>query len=197
MAVKSKSRRQFLKFILSSLSVVGALFAFWPFIKSMQPGKKAQSAAAPITVDIKNLLPNEKITVTWQGMPIYVIRRTQSQINELEVKDPSLRDPNSLYSKQPENTDNDFRSINKDIFVVVAICTHLGCSPTYKPELGSVDKTWEGGFFCACHGSKFDLAGRVYKKVPAPTNLMVPPYYFPDANTIVIGAEKPGDKSYV
>ncbi|MEE2770497.1 MAG: ubiquinol-cytochrome c reductase iron-sulfur subunit [Pseudomonadota bacterium] len=197
MAVKSKSRRQFLKFILSSLSVVGALFAFWPFIKSMQPGKKAQSAAAPITVDIKNLLPNEKITVTWQGMPIYVIRRTQSQINELEVKDPYLRDPNSLYSKQPENTDNDFRSINKDIFVVVAICTHLGCSPTYKPELGSVDKTWEGGFFCACHGSKFDLAGRVYKKVPAPTNLMVPPYYFPDANTIVIGAEKPGDKSYV
>ena len=108
MAVKSKSRRQFLKFILSSLSVVGALFAFWPFIKSMQPGKKAQSAAAPITVDIKNLLPNEKITVTWQGMPIYVIRRTQSQINELEVKDPSLRDPNSLYSKQPEDTDNDF-----------------------------------------------------------------------------------------
>lgn len=197
MVVKSKSRRQFLKFIVSSLSVVGALFAFWPFVKSMQPGKKAQSASAPIKVDIKNLLPNEKITVTWQGMPIYVIRRTKDQITELEKPEPYLRDPESLYSKQPEDTDNEFRSINKDIFVVVAICTHLGCSPTYKPEQASVDKTWAGGFFCACHGSKFDLAGRVYKKVPAPTNLMVPPYYFPDKNTIVIGAEKPGDQSYV
>lgn len=197
MVVKSKSRRQFLKFIVSSLSIVGALFAFWPFVKSMQPGKKAQSASAPISVDIKNLLPNEKITVTWQGMPIYIIRRTKNQITDLEKDEPYLRDPNSKYSRQPDNAENDFRSINKDIFVVVAICTHLGCSPTYKPEQASVDKDWEGGFFCACHGSKFDLAGRVFKKVPAPTNLMVPPYYFSNKDTIVIGADKPGDERYV
>ncbi len=197
MVVKSKSRRQFLKFIVSSLSAVGALFAFWPFVKSMQPGKKAQSTSSPIAVDIKGLLPNQKIAVTWQGMPIYIIKRTENQIAELEKKEPYPRDPDSLYSKQPQNSSNDFRSLNKDIFVVVAICTHLGCSPTYKPEQASVDKDWAGGFFCACHGSKFDLAGRVYKQVPAPTNLMVPPYYFPNKDTIVIGADKAGDERYV
>ena len=197
MSVKSKSRRKFLKTILSSLSVVGALFAFWPFIKSMQPGKKAQSASAPLTVDIKDLKPNEKITVTWQGMPIYIIKRSRAQIAALEKVDPNLRDPSSEYSKQPGSSDNALRSIQQEIFVVVAICTHLGCSPTYKPEQASVDKDWSGGFFCACHGSKFDLAGRVYKKVPAPTNLMVPPYYFSDPNTIVIGANKPGELNNV
>ena len=196
MAVKSKSRRQFLKFILASLSTVGALFAFWPFIRSMQPGKKAHSSAEPIMVDIGQLLPNNKIAVTWQGMPIYIIRRTEKQIKALKYNDPFLRDPKSEYSKQPTDMDDDFRSLKKEIFVVVAICTHLGCSPTFKPDRASVDANWSGGFFCACHGSKFDLAGRVYKKVPAPTNLVVPPYYFKDKHTLVIGAEQPGDKKY-
>lgn len=197
MVVKSKSRRKFLKSILSGLSVVGALFAFWPFVRSMQPGKKALSASAPVTVDIKNLKPNEKITVNWQGMPIYIIKRSKEQIAELQKDEAYLRDPKSHYSKQPEASYNGLRSIDQEVFVVVAICTHLGCSPTYRPEQASVDKNWAGGFFCACHGSKFDLAGRVYKKVPAPTNLMVPPYYFKNSNTIVIGADKPGEKSNV
>lgn len=192
MTVKSKSRRKFLKVILSGLGVIGALFAFWPFVRSMKPGKKAQSASAPITVDITDLKPNEKIAVTWQGMPIYIIRRSQAQIAALKKEDPNLRDPGSQYSKQPEGSSNALRSLNEEVFVVVAICTHLGCSPTYKPEKASVDQDWSGGFFCACHGSKFDLAGKVYKKVPAPTNLMVPPHYFSDENTIIIGIDKPG-----
>lgn len=196
MGIKDISRRQFLKVIVSSLSVVGALFAFWPFVRSMQPGKRAQSAASPVTVDISKLKPNEKMTVTWQGMPIYIIRRTAQQVKELAREQGLLRDPTSQYSKQPESSDNKYRSSREDVFIVVAICTHLGCSPTYKPERASVDQNWSGGFFCACHGSKFDLAGRVFKKVPAPTNLMVPPYYFPDNNTVVIGADEPGDEQY-
>jgi ubiquinol-cytochrome c reductase iron-sulfur subunit len=188
MTIKDRTRRNFLKSVLAFLGVAGAGFASVPFVSSMQPGKKAQSGAKPVKVDISDLKPNEKISVTWQGMPIYIIRRTEEQVAALQKENGALRDPQSGDSRQPQVTENEHRSIRPDIFVVVAVCTHLGCSPTFKPEYASVDQNWPGGFFCACHGSKFDLAGRVYNKVPAPTNLTVPPYFFIDPTTLVVGA---------
>lgn len=192
MTIKDRSRRNFIKSVLALLGVAGAGLASVPFVRSMQPGKKAQSAAKPIKIDISGLKPNEKMSVNWQGMPIYIIRRTKEQIAALAKENGALRDPNSGDSRQPQTTENTHRSIRPDIFVVVAVCTHLGCSPTFKPEYASVDQNWPGGFFCACHGSKFDLAGRVYQKVPAPTNLTVPPHFFLDSSTLVVGA---ADKS--
>ena len=144
-------------------------------------------SAEPIEVDISVLKEGEQRTVVWRGKPIWVVRRTVDQVNALSQLDSELTDPNSEIEQQPGYAKNAYRSIRPDILVLVGVCTHLGCAPTYRPEPKAIDAAWPGGFFCSCHGSKFDLAGRVYKGVPAPTNLEVPPYHFKDKSTLIVG----------
>jgi ubiquinol-cytochrome c reductase iron-sulfur subunit len=186
MVVKDSSKRKFLISCVKTLSTFGVVLGLWPFFSSMQPSRKVVDASKPIKVNLEDLQPNDVKKVLWRGMPIYIVRRTADQVNQLEKFSQVLRDPKSINSEQPEFAVNPYRSKRKDILVVVAICTHLGCSPTYKPEKHAIDNKWSGGFFCACHGSKFDLSGRVFKGVPAPTNLEVPPHKF-EGDTLIIG----------
>ncbi len=187
------------RFLTTAASVVvggaGAAAVAVPFVTSMLPSAKAQAAGAPIDVDISKLEIGQQMTVEWRGKPVWIVRRSTATIENLASLDDLLRDPgSSVASQQPEYCVNETRSIRDEIIVLVGVCTHLGCSPTYRPELAPEDlgPDWKGGFFCPCHGSKFDLAGRVYKSVPAPTNLVVPPYYFQGDNRIVVGENAQG-----
>ena len=185
-------KRRFLTQTTVALGAVGAGFAAMPFISYMKPGAGALEAAAPIDVYISKLEPGQLIRVEWRGQPVWVLRRTGEMLASLEKIEPRLRDPNSDKSVQPPYCKNRYRSIKPEIFVAVGICTHLGCSPTYRPEVAPPDlgKDWLGGFFCPCHGSSFDLAGRVFKKVPAPTNLVVPPYRYVTDTHLVVGEDQ-------
>ncbi len=187
------------RFLTTAASVVvggaGAAAVAVPFVASMLPSAKAKAAGAPIEVDISKLEPGQRITPEWRGKPVWILRRTPETIADLASLDDQLRDPNSENTdQQPDYCQNGTRSIRDEVIVLVGICTHLGCSPTFRPELAPEDlgPDWKGGFFCPCHGSKFDLAGRVYKGVPAPTNLVVPPYHFLGDNRIVIGEDAKG-----
>lgn len=172
------------------LGGVGAACALTPFITSWLPSSKAQAAGAPVKVDVSRMEPGEQAIIEWRGKPVWIIKRSKDMLNQLQKEDESqLRDPDSLVEQQPEYAQNKFRSINPEFLVLIGICTHLGCSPKYKPSLGELGPDWPGGFFCPCHGSMFDLSGRVFKGVPAPINLEVPPYYFLDEHTIVIGED--------
>lgn len=160
------------------------------FITSWLPSSKAQAAGAPVKVDVSRMEPGEQAIIEWRGKPVWIIKRSKDMLNQLQKEDESqLRDPDSLVDQQPEYAQNKFRSINPEFLVLIGICTHLGCSPKYKPNLGELGPDWPGGFFCPCHGSMFDLSGRVFKGVPAPINLEVPPYHFLDDHTIVIGED--------
>jgi len=176
--------------------VVGAGFAAVPFVSSFQPSERARAAGAPVEVDIGALKPGEKLTVEWRGQPVWVIRRTPEQVSELPKLDPMLADPKSQRNADeltPPYARNEARSIKPEVLVVVGICTHLGCSPTDKFVPGpqpSLPDNWVGGFLCPCHGSTFDMAGRVYKDKPAPDNLRVPPHMYLADNKLVIGEEK-------
>lgn len=185
-------KRRFLTQTTLALGAAGAGLAAVPFVSYMKPGASALEAASPIDVDISKLEDGQLIRVEWRGQPIWVLKRTEEMLETLVKLEPLLRDPNSDRSVQPEYCKNRYRSIKPEIFVAVGICTHLGCSPTYRPETAPPDlgKNWLGGFFCPCHGSRFDLAGRVYKKVPAPTNLVVPPYRYVTDTHIVVGEEQ-------
>jgi ubiquinol-cytochrome c reductase iron-sulfur subunit len=180
------------RFLTQSAAVVGAIgagFAVTPFISSMQPSAKAQASGAPVEVDISKMEPGQLIRVMWRGKPVWILKRTPEALATLaEVKD-KLLDPNSEESEQPEYAANETRSRNPEIFVAVGVCTHLGCSPTYRPDQRPADlgPDWLGGFFCPCHGSLFDLAGRVYKGVPAPKNLEIPPYRYLSESLLFIG----------
>jgi ubiquinol-cytochrome c reductase iron-sulfur subunit len=145
---------------------------------------------APVKIDISKLEPGAQLTVEWRGQPIWVIHRTDGMVDKLKQLDGLLRDPESLHDQQPKYAQNEYRSIKPEYLVLVGICTHLGCVPMYKPDAGSLDPSWPGGFFCPCHGSRFDLAGRVFKGVPAPLNLVVPPYYYEGDTVIVVGEDK-------
>jgi len=182
-------RRRFLTAATSVVGAVGVGFALVPFVSSMQPSAKARAAGAPVRADISKLEPGQMIRVKWRGKPVWLVKRTNEMLEGLSTLDPELRDPDSLQPQQPVYAQNEFRSIKPEILVTVGICTHLGCSPTYRPEVGAADlgADWLGGFFCPCHGSRFDLAGRVYKGVPAPLNLEIPPYRFLSDNELVIG----------
>ncbi len=184
------------KFLLAATSVVGGcgvLAAAYPLVSSLLPSSRVQAAAAPVEVDISHLAPGDLMTVEWRGKPVWIIRRTQAMINELHKHAAQLRDPESKVDQQPNYTQNEHRSINPDYLVLIGICTHLGCSPQYKPEPQETN-SWPGGFFCPCHGSTFDLAGRVFKGVPAPINLAVPPYTFLAEKRILIGKDwNPGE----
>lgn len=189
-----KGRRRFLSAATSVVGGIGAAFVAYPFIASWMPSVKAQALGAPVEVDISKLEPGQRVTVPWRGQPIFVVHRSQQELDALPKLDKELRDPFSKESEQPPYASNPYRSIKENILVVIGICTHLGCVPLFKPEIGSVEPGWEGGFFCPCHGSKYDMAGRVYKGVPAPLNLAIPPYKYIKETVIMIGddAQKSG-----
>jgi ubiquinol-cytochrome c reductase iron-sulfur subunit len=162
----------------------------WPFISSFQPSEKAKAAGAPVEADISGMNPGEQRVFEWRGKPVWVLRRTPEMLASLKTVESKLADPASKKQNQPDYAKNEMRSLNPEYMVVVGICTHLGCSPTNKakadPALGA---DWPGGFFCPCHGSRFDYAGRVYSNMPAPENLIVPPYKFLSDSLIQIGEE--------
>jgi len=188
-------RRRFLTASTAVVGGVGAVFAAVPFIQSWKPSARAQVAGAPVTVDISRLLPGQRLTATWRGQPVWLIRRTEEQLAALPTQTANLRDPNSENpEQQPAYAQNATRSLRPELLVLVGICTHLGCVPLFRPELvpQPFDNEWKGGFFCPCHSSRFDLAGRVFEGVPAPTNLKVPPYHFLDDNRVVLGVDPDG-----
>ena len=164
-----------------------------PFVSSMLPSERAKAAGAPVEVDISRLAPGEMMTVEWRGKPVWIINRTKEQLEALKTLAEKLADPKSDKKMQPDYAQNETRSIKPEILVAVGICTHLGCSPSEKFKTGAasgIDANWPGGFFCACHGSTFDLAGRVYKSKPAPDNLEIPPHMYLGDARLVIGEDK-------
>ncbi len=184
-----KSKRQFLTSALTVVGAVGSGYLAVPFLAQMQPSVKAMAAGAPVEVDISKMETGQLIRVAWRGKPVWVLNRTPEVLETLKTLDAELRDPLSNDSEQPGSSKNQVRSQKPDIFVAVGLCTHLGCSPIFRPEVAPVDlgEKWKGGFFCPCHGSWFDLAGRVYRGVPAPTNLEIPPYRYASETRIIIG----------
>ncbi|MCS5710759.1 ubiquinol-cytochrome c reductase iron-sulfur subunit [Candidatus Berkiella aquae] len=184
-------RRRFLTAATTVIGGVGVAYAASPFICSWFPSAKAQAMGAPVKIDVSKLEPGAQLTVEWRGQPIWVVHRTEQMLEKLKGLDGQLRDPESHEdSQQPKYAQNEYRSIKPNYLVLVGICTHLGCVPMYKPEVGSLDPSWPGGFFCPCHGSRFDMAGRVFKGVPAPLNLVVPPYFYEGDTVIVVGEDK-------
>ncbi len=184
-----KGRRRFLTAATTVIGGVGGAFVAYPFIASLLPSAKAKALGAPVDIDISKIELGQKITVPWRGQPIFVVHRTPESLKLLPSVDKELRDPNSLESVQPPYAKNEYRSIKENILVMIGICTHLGCVPLYKPGIGSVEAGWEGGFYCPCHGSKYDMAGRVYKGVPAPLNMAIPPYKYLSETIIRIGED--------
>lgn len=186
-----KSRRKFLAWSTGAVGAVGAgLFAV-PFLGSLVPSERARALGAPVEVDVSNLDAGEMVRVQWRGRTVYVLRRDESMLDRVEEMRPLLADPDSDESDQPEYAKNKFRSLKPGVLVVMGQCTHLGCAPTPRFEVQPEDlgDEWLGGFFCACHGSKFDMAGRVFKGVPAPTNLEVPPYRFVGDTVVEVGTD--------
>ncbi|PIE40675.1 MAG: ubiquinol-cytochrome c reductase iron-sulfur subunit [Gammaproteobacteria bacterium] len=190
---KKEGRRRFLIAATSAVGAVGAVGVAVPFVKSWTPSAKAKNAGAPVVADISKLEPGQRLTVEWRGKPVWILKRTPEAMESLKAVLPQLSDPDSNQSEQPEYAKNQGRSRedHSEIIVLVGICTHLGCSPLYRPEVGAaaadLGNNWKGGFFCPCHGSKFDFSGRVFSGVPAPLNLVVPPYYYMSDTVIKIG----------
>ena len=184
-------KRRFLLGATTAVGAVGVIATTVPFVMSMWPSERAKAAGAPVEIDIGKLEPGQKINVEWRGKVVWVIHRTPQMIAGLPKLDSRVVDPKSEVDHQPKYAKNETRSIKPEIFVAVGICTHLGCSPTFRPEVAPPDlgAAWPGGFFCPCHQSKFDLAGRVFKGVPAPTNLIIPPYKFLSDTKILVGAD--------
>lgn len=184
-------RRRLLTIATTGMGLAGAAGLAVPFAGSMLPSEKAKAAGAPVEVDISKIESGQQITVEWRGKPVWIIKRSPEVLSLLPSMNDRLADPDSGKDQQPEYARNPYRSIKDDILVLIGICTHLGCSPKYQPEIGPVsfDDDWKGGFLCACHGSKFDLAGRVYSGVPAPTNLVVPPYQYLSDDVLLIGED--------
>jgi ubiquinol-cytochrome c reductase iron-sulfur subunit len=189
-----KSKRRFLTHLTTGLGVVGTAFVATPFVLSMTPSARAKAAGAPVEVDISKVEPGQMLTVEWRGKPVWIVRRTPEMLEALKKDVDLLVDPDSKEaSQQPAYAQNATRSIKPEYLVLVGICTHLGCSPMSKFQMGpasGLGDSWPGGFFCPCHGSKFDLAGRVFKGVPAPTNLVVPPYSYVTDARVMIGVDQ-------
>jgi len=183
-------RRRFLVAATSVVGAAGAVGVAVPFVGSWVPSAKAKAAGAPVKADISKIEPGQMIIVEWRGKPVYIVRRTPEALASIKKLDDSVKDPSSAEATQPTYVTGEFRAIKDEYLVILGLCTHLGCAPKYLPEVGSHGNDWLGGFFCPCHGSKFDLAGRVYKDVPAPTNLEVPPYSYESESLIVIGVDQ-------
>ena len=195
MANKSKKvsfdRRRFLIAATSVTGAIGATALGVPFVSSMLPSEKAKAAGASVQVDVSKVALGEVLTTEWRGQPVWILNRSDEMIKSLKSNPKKLADPNlNVSSQQPKYCQNKTRSIKPNMLVIVGICTHLGCapSPRLSPK-GDMGENWEGGFFCPCHGSKFDLAGRVFKGSPAPTNLVVPPHKYLDENIIILGED--------
>lgn len=187
----NQGRRRFLVLTTAGAGGLAAAGVAAPFVASWFPSEKAKAAGAPVEIDVSKLEAGQMLTAEWQGKPIWVVNRTDQQIKDLKGLDGVLTDPNSEVNHQPEDCKNETRSIKPNVLVAIGICTHLGCSPTYRPDIAPADlgAEWKGGFFCPCHGSKFDIAGRVYAGAPAPTNLVVPPHKYLSDTTILVGDE--------
>lgn len=185
------SRRHFLGVATAVTGGVGAVFAATPFLASWQPSARAQALGAPVEVDIGKLEPGALLKVEWRGKPVWILRRTDAMLERVRETDEEVRDPASEQPQQPDYARNEYRAIKPDVLIVVGSCTHLGCSPIERFDLAPADlgPDWRGGFYCPCHGSKFDLAGRVYKGVPAPLNLPVPPHRYLSDSVILIGSD--------
>ena len=189
----NQGRRRVLTAMTSVIGAAGVVGAAVPYIGSWSPSAKAKAAGAPVKVNVGKLEQGQMVTVEWRGKPVYVFRRSEAAVEKLKEVEGRLRDPGSAESEQPAFADNFYRSERKEISVLLGVCTHLGCAPAYRPDVNAQDvgdDNWIGGFFCKCHGSKFDLAGRVFTGVPAPKNLPVPPYQFLSDDVILIGAEQ-------
>jgi ubiquinol-cytochrome c reductase iron-sulfur subunit len=184
-------RRHFLTVATVATGAVGAAFVAYPFLASWKPSARAKAMGAPVELDIGKLEPGALVKVEWRGKAIYVVHRTPEMLAQLTAAEPKLRDPESAESEQPEFARNQARALKPEYLVVVGVCTHLGCAPLDKFTPGDVTVAadWPGGFFCPCHGSSFDLSGRVFRDVPAPTNLPVPPYRYVSDTRILIGSE--------
>jgi len=186
----NQEKRNFLIAATAGVGALGAAAVAVPFVGSMLPSERAKAAGAPVEVDISKIAPGAMITAEWRGKPVWIINRTDQMTSELAKHNDQLSDPNSEVPQQPVYCKNASRSIKPNLAVVVGICTHLGCSPSEKLQAGGdMGENWTGGFFCPCHGSKFDLAGRVFKGSPAPINLVVPPYQYLTDTTLVIGVD--------
>jgi ubiquinol-cytochrome c reductase iron-sulfur subunit len=188
------TRRDFLVIAANAIAGVGAACALWPLVDSMNPAQDTLAAGAPVDIDVSGVQPGQQIIVLWRSRPIFIARRTPDQVKKLQADaDKSqLRDPDSAALQQPPYAKNAYRSVKPELLVLVGICTHLGCIPEFVPQPGgALGPSWQGGYFCPCHGSKYDLAGRVAQNVPAPYNLPVPPYHFVSDTMIRIGENPP------
>ena len=186
-----KSKRRVLIAATTAVGAVGAGFVAVPFITYWNPSAKARAAGAPVEADIRSLEPGALLRIKWRGKPVWVVKRTEAMLAALPTLNALLIDPTSQASKQPSYCQNENRSLKPQYFVAIGICTHLGCSPEYRPQVAPDDlgPEWKGGFFCACHGSRFDLAGRVLKGSPAPINLEIPKYKFVSDSVILVGED--------
>jgi ubiquinol-cytochrome c reductase iron-sulfur subunit len=185
-------KRRTLTLATSAVGGIGSLFVIYPFLAAWNPSEKAKAAGAPVEADIGKLAPGQMMTVKWRGKPVWIIHRTEKNLQDLPTLNDQLADPDSSDTgQQPDYCKNTNRSIKPEYLVAIGICTHLGCSPTYRPDVAPEDlgPDWLGGFFCPCHGSRFDLAARVYKNVPAPKNLEIPPYQYLSDTKILVGVD--------
>lgn len=188
-------RRRFLTATTAVVGAVGAGIAAVPFIKSWNPSARAKLAGAPVTADITGLQEGQRLVLEWRGQPIWIVKRSKAILDALPTLDGNLRDPQSANKdQQPSYITGETRSLKPEISVLVGLCTHLGCSPEMAAEIKPepYDPDWKGGYFCPCHKSRFDMAGRVYQGVPAPTNLVVPPHYYENDTTIIVGLDPQG-----
>lgn len=187
-----QGRRKFLTVATTATAAVGAVFAISPFVASWEPSERARAMGAPVTVDLSKLEVGQMVTYVWRRQPIYVFKRAEAVVQNLAAHDNRLKDPKSSESEQPPYARNERRSRRDDIAVLIAVCTHLGCLPKQRFQPGDTElgTDWPGGFLCPCHGSRFDMAGRVFNGSPASVNLRVPPYSFPSENTLVIGQDE-------
>jgi len=184
-----QGRRRFLTTAATVVGGVGVVAAAVPFVSNMSPSAKTKAIGAPVEVDISKLEPGDRMIEKWQGKPVWILRRTGEMLKDISSLNDKVSDPASDDSAQPDYAKNEFRAREDEFLVVIGICTHLGCSPNFvmKEEGDSIAADWKGGFFCPCHGSRFDLAGRVFKGVPAPRNLVIPPYKFISPTRLLIG----------
>ena len=190
----NQGRRRFLTATTVVVGGAGAVTALVPFIKSWEPSERAKNAGAPVLADITKVEAGARLVIAWRGQPVWVVNRTKAMLDTLPQVDTRLKDAKSVADQQPKYAQNEARAIKPEWFVVIGICTHLGCSPDFVPEIKPepFDPEWKGGFFCPCHKSRYDISGRVFQGVPAPLNLVVPPYKFVDDTHIMIGVNPEG-----
>lgn len=183
-------RRKALLLATAAAGGAATAAAVWPFVASLEPSERAKAMGAPVEVDIGGIAAGELKTIEWRGKPVWILHRTAEMVAELPKHHQVLADPESHKSEQPRYAENPQRSIKPDLFVAVALCTHLGCIPSYRPNGDAANNVLHAGFYCPCHGSKFDVAGRVYANVPAPTNLVIPPHTYLTDNRLLIGEDR-------